>query len=117
MIIAQAKVFDNMNELDLNALEKFTRKAQKLQVIATELQPFLELVNAFGDKDLTMPTDKLIRSHEAAEILGVGKATISEFVKAGLLTPLYVNSDQRRFWLSDVMKVPRKKPWRLEAST
>lgn len=106
-----------MNTLDLDALEKFTRKAQKLQTIAAQLQPFLELVNAFGDKDLTMPTDKLIRSHEAAEILGVGKATISEFVKAGLLTPLYVNSDQRRFWLSEVMKVPRKKPWRLEAST
>ena len=106
-----------MNTFDLDALEKFTRKAQKLQAIATELQPFLELINTFDGKELTMPTDRLIRSHEAAEILGVGKATIGEFVKAGLLTPLYVNSDQRRFWLSDVMKVPRKKPWRLEAST
>ena len=102
-----------MNTLDLDALEKFTRKAQKLQAIAAQLQPFLELINTLDGKDLTMPTDKLIRSHEAAQILGVNKATIGEFVKAGLLTPLYVNSDQRRFWLSEVMRVPQKKPWRL----
>lgn len=102
-----------MNTLDLDALEKFTRKAQKLQAIAAQLQPFLELINALDGKDLTMPTDRLIRSHEAAQILGVNKATIGEFVKAGLLTPLYVNSDQRRFWLSEVMRVPQKKPWRL----
>ena len=106
-----------MNTLDLNALEKFIRRAQKLQAIADELKPFLELINAFDGKELTMPSDRLIRSHEAVEILGVGKAAIGEFVKAGLRTPLYVNSDQRRFWLSEVMKVPRKKPWRLEAST
>ena len=102
-----------MNTLDLGALEKFIRRAQKLQAIADELKPFLELINALDGKDLTVPTDRLIRSHEAAQILGVNKATIGEFVKAGLLTPLYVNSDQRRFWLSEVMRVPQKKPWRL----
>ena len=106
-----------MNTLDLNALDKFTRKAQKLQTIAAELQPFLELVNTLGGRDFAIPTDKLIRAHEAAEILGVGKATIGEFVKAGLLTPLYVNSDQRRFWLSEVMRVPQKKPWHVENVT
>lgn len=103
-----------MNTLDLNALEKFTRKAQKLQTIVAELQPFFEFINTFDGKELTMPTDRLIRAHEAAQILGVGKATIGEFVKAGLLTPLYVNSDQRRFWLSEVLKLPRKNPWRVK---
>ena len=102
-----------MNTLDLDALEKFTRMVQKLQAIAAELQPFLELIKTLDGKDFATPTDKLIRSHEAAQILGVGKATIGEFVKAGLLTPLYVNSDQRRFWLSEVMRVPKKKPWRI----
>ena len=101
-----------MNTLNLDALEKFTRKAQKLQAIAADLQPFLELINAFDGKEL--PTDRLIRSHEAAQILGVGKATIGKFVKTGLLTPLYVNSDQRRFWLSEVLKLPQKKPWRVK---
>lgn len=103
-----------MNTLDLNALEKFTRKAQKLQTIVAELQPFFEFINTFDGKELTMPTDRLIRAHEAAEILGINKASIGEFVKAGLLTPLYVNSDQRRFWLSEVLKLPRKNPWHVK---
>ena len=106
-----------MNTLDLDALDKLIRKAQKLQSIANELKPFLELVRQFDGRDFTIPTDKLIRTHEAAEILGVGKASIGEFVKAGLLTPLYVNSDQRRFWLSEVMKIPQKYPWRVNGST
>ena len=52
-----------MNTLDLDALEKFTRKAQKLQAIAERLQPFLELVRQFDGKDF-IPTDKLIRAQE-----------------------------------------------------
>lgn len=100
-----------MNTLDLAALDKITAKAQKLQTIARELQPFLEMLK---DYDGALPTDRLIRSGEAAKILGVGQDIIGKFVRAGLLTPLYVNSDQRRFWLSEVMKVPRKKPWTLK---
>ena len=38
----------------------------------------------------------------AAAILGVGQDVIGKFVRAKLLTPLYVNSDQRQFWLSEV---------------
>ena len=106
-----------MNTLDLDALDKLIRKAQKLQALVADLQPFLELVRQLDDKKIvTVPTDRLIRVHEAAKILGVGQATIGQFVKAGLLTPLYVNSDQRRFWLSEVMKLPRNKPWRIENS-
>ena len=100
-----------MNTLDLTALDKITAKAQKLQTIARDLLPFLEKLKDF---DGALPTDRLIRSGEAAKILGVGQDVIGKFVKAGLLTPLYVNSDQRRFWLSEVMKVPRKKPWTLK---
>ena len=59
----------------MNAPEKFTRKAQKLQTIAAQLQPFLELINTFDGKELTMPTDRFIRVHEAAEVLGGGKPT------------------------------------------
>ena len=104
-----------MNTLDLDALDKFTRKAKELQEIAAELKPFLELVNAFDGKEFAIPTDKLVRTKKAAEILGVGNATICAFVKAGLLTPLYVNSEQRRFWLSEVKSLAKKQPWRLEA--
>ena len=87
-----------MNTLDLAALQKITTQAQKLQKLATELMPFLELVKELNGKDFCIPTDRLIRTSDAAKILGVSKAAISTFVNAGLLTPLYVNSEQRRFW-------------------
>ena len=104
-----------MNTLDLDALDKFIRKAQRLKEIAAEVQPFLELLKTFDGKEpLLKPADRLVRSLEAAKILNVSQDTIGKFVKAGLLTPLYVNSEQRRFWLSEVMKLPRTKPWRLE---
>lgn len=100
-----------MNTLDLDALQKFTRQAQKLQAIADELKPFLDSIRDLDGK--FPPTDRLIRAGEAAQILGVNQSTISDFVKAGLLTPFYVNSDQRRFWLSQVRALPRRKPWTL----
>lgn len=102
-----------MNTLDIEALQRFTRQAQKLQDIAREVMPFIEAINALDGKDF-IPLDRLIRAGEAAQMLGVNTSTIGEFVKAGLLTPLYVNSDQRRFWLSEVKALPRKKPWRIE---
>ena len=102
-----------MNTLDLAALQRFTTQAQKLQAIIADVQPFLELVKEFDGREL-IPTDKLIRAGEAAQILGVSKSTIGAFVKAGLLTPLYVNSDQKKFWLSQVKTLPRKKPWTLK---
>ena len=102
---------DRLNTLDLDALDKLTRKAQKLQALVADLQPSLELVRALDGKEIvTVPTDRLIRVHEAAKILDVGQVTIGQFVKESLLTPLYVNSDQRRFWLSEVMKLPHTKP-------
>ena len=100
-----------MNTLDLATLDRITTKAQKLQSIARDLQPFLEMLKDF---DGALPTDRLIRSGEAAKILGVGQDVIGKFVRAKLLKPYYVNSDQRRFWLSDVMKIPREKPWTLK---
>ena len=99
-----------MNTLDLEALKKFTAQAQRLQAIAAELQPFLETIKELDGK-ATIPTDRLIRAGEAAQILGVSKSTIGAFVRAGLLTPLFVNSDQKKFWLSEVKALPKKTPW------
>ncbi len=102
-----------MNTLDLGTLHRLTTQAQKLQSVAAELQPFLELIKELDGK-LIIPTDRLVRAGEAAEILGVSKSTIGAFVKAGLLKPYYVNSDQKKFWLSHVKALPRKKPWTLK---
>lgn len=107
-----AKELGTLNTLDLNALQKITAQAQKLQAIAKDVMPFIE---ALRDLDtINLPADRLVRTNEAAHILGVSHSTIGAFVKAGLLTPFYVNSDQRRFWLSEVKSLPRKKPWRIE---
>lgn len=102
-----------MNTLDLAALQKITAQAQKLQALAREIQPFLELVKEMDGREF-IPTDRLIRAGEAAQILGVNVSTIGAFCKAGILTPLYVNSDQKKFWLSEVKALPRKNPWRLK---
>ena len=99
-----------MNTLDLDTLQRFTAQARELQAIVADLQPFLDTLKELDGKTF-IPADRLIRANEAAQILGVSKATIGEFVKAGLLTPLYVNSDQRKFWLSQVKALPRKNPW------
>ena len=105
-----------MNTLDLEALRKFTAQAQKLQAIARDILPLIEAVKSLDGKAiLPTPADRLIHASEAAQILGVGKSSIGEFVRAGLLTPLYVNSDQRRFWLSEVKALPRKQPWTLRS--
>ena len=97
-----------MNTLDLDALKKFTEQAQKLQAILKDVEPMIELIRT---AELQLPTDRLIRAGDAANILGVSKSTIGYFVKAGLLTPLYVNSEQKKFWLSEVKALPRKKAW------
>ena len=102
-----------MNTLDLATLQKFTAQTQKLQAIAAELQPFLEVIRELDGK-IFLPSDRLIRAGEAAQILGVSKAAIGSFVKHGLLTPLYVNSEQKKFWLSQVKALPRKKAWSIE---
>lgn len=102
-----------MNTLDLDALQRFTQQARQLQAIVADLQPFLDTLKELDGRTF-IPADRLIRSSEAAQILGVSKSTIGEFVKAGLLTPLYVNSDQRKFWLSQVKALPRKQPWTIK---
>lgn len=92
-----------MNTLDLDALQRFTEQARELQAIAAELKSFLELIRELDGKAiLPMPTDRLIRAGEAAEILGVSQTTIGRFVSKGVLKPYYVNSEQRRFKLSEV---------------
>lgn len=60
--------------------------------------------------------DRLVRAGEAAKILGVNKSTIGALCRAGLLTPLYVDSEQKRFWLSEVKAIPQKQPWRISVN-
>ena len=92
-----------MNTLDLDTLQRFTELARELQTIAADLKPFLELIRELDGKlILSIPADRLI--------LGVSQTTIGQFVKDGLLKPYYVNSEQRRFKLSEVNSLITDKP-------
>lgn len=101
-----------LNTVDLETLQRATAQVQKLQSVAAELQPFLELVKEFDGK-FFLPTDRLIRAEETAKILGVCKSAICAFANAGLLIPLYVNSEQKRCWFSQIKALPRKKARRI----
>lgn len=98
-----------MNTSDLEELSKFVTQARELREIVREIMPYIEIIKR------EMPNDRLIRAGEAAQILGVSKSTIGQFVKAKLLTPFYTaNSQHQKFWLSQVKALPRKNQWTLK---
>ena len=68
-----------LNTLDLDTLQRFTKQARELQAIVADIQPFFNTLKELDGKTF-IPNDRLIRTHEAAQILGVSKATIGEFV-------------------------------------
>ena len=59
-----------MNTLDFDALQRFTQQARELQAIVADLQPFLDTLKELDGRTF-IPADRLIRSSEAAQILGV----------------------------------------------
>ena len=96
-----------MNTSDLEELSKFVTQARELREIVREIMPYIEIIKR------EMPNDRLIRAGEAAQILGVSKSTIGQFVK--VLTPFYTaNSVHQKFWLSQVKALPRKNQWTLK---
>ena len=97
-----------MSTIDLNELATFITQAQKLQDILHDVVPYIEVIKQ------EMPNDRLIRAGEAARVLGVSKSKIGHYVKAGLLTPYYTDSEFQKFWLSEVKALPKEKAWILE---
>ena len=76
-----------------------------------EILEYLRLLEKFsGEKSIIpIPADKLVMSGEAAEVLGVNKATIDGYSRAGILTPLYTaGSTHKKFWLSEVKAVAKR---------
>ena len=56
--------------------------------------------------------NRLIGVSEAAKILHVSRNTIGNYVQSGMLEAYYVpESTSRRFWLEDVMAIPKKTPY------
>ena len=83
--------------MDLQELREISR------TVTPELIRFLEL-SQNADTSIM-----LVRQGEAARVLNVNRDAITQFVKAGLLTPYYTpNSRQRKFWLSEVKALATK---------
>ena len=100
-----------MNFNNLDELREAAEYAERIQAAAKEIIPLIEaLKNLEGKMIIPAPADRLIRTGEVAKILGVCQNTVGELVKSGLLTPLYVDSAQRKFWLSEVQALPQKNP-------
>ena len=97
-----------MSTINLDDLANFITQARKLQDILHDVVPYIEVIKQ------GMPNDRLVRSGEAARILGVSKSKIGQYVKAGLLKPYYTDSEFQKFWLSEVKALPKGKPWAFE---
>ena len=96
----------NINLEELQLIAELTEQIKNnLQVIEPQLQT-IERLNL--ENVLLAPADRLIHAGEASKLLGVNQNTIGSFIKKGLLTPLYVNSNRRKFWLSEVLALPKK---------
>lgn len=95
--------------INLEELQRAVELAERYQKALESITPLQKKVEQFSlENVLLAPADRLIHAGEAAKLLGVNQNTIGSFVKRGLLTPLYVNSNRRKFWLSEVLALPEK---------
>lgn len=106
-----------MTEISLDGLNTLIAKAKELKKILQENPEILEymrLAEKFSDAViLPIPTDRLVRAGEAAKILGVNPAKISEYADKKILTKLYVDgSSHSKFWLSEVKAVAKNVEWK-----
>ena len=95
--------------INLEELQRAVELAERYQKVLESITPLQRTVEQFSlENVLLAPADRLIHAGEVAKLLGVNQNTIGSFVKKGLLTPLYVNSNRRKFWLSEVLALPMK---------
>lgn len=110
---------DNMTDFNLENLDALIMKGRELKKLLTEtpeILTYLRLVKENGNETfLPKVDDVLIRSGEAAAILGVNKSVISHFVKTGQLRGYFVGeASHLKFWRSEVKALA--KPARLGVS-
>ena len=97
-------------EINLEELREAARLLHEMVADAEKILPVLQFMEKNPGAVLPIATDRLVRTGEAAKILGIGKTQIGQLVKAGLLVPVYVDSAPRKFWLSEVQALPQKNP-------
>ena len=103
-------------EINLEELREAARLLHEMALDAEKVLPVLQYAEKNQSGVIPTTADHLVKAGEAAKILGVSKTSISNFVRAGLLIPVYVDSERRKFWLSDIMALPKKTPWSVKDS-
>ena len=94
---------------DLNALLEAGRQLNDLLKESPAITAFADALQQAKEPVLVVEQDRLVLAGEAARILGTNKVQISEYVKQGLLTPLYIAGSRcRRFRLSEIWKIPKR---------
>ena len=95
--------------INIEDLQKEVDLAERYQKALENIASLQQTIEKFSlENVLQTPADRLIHSGEAAKILGVNQNKISSLVKKGLLTPLFIDSNRRKFWLSEVLALPMK---------
>ena len=87
------------------------KQLSKLVQDNPDLLTMLKLLDKNHVEKLVLPVraDKLIGTTEALDILKVSEATFRGYWQKGLIEVYYTpDSRNRKFWLSDVMTIPRK---------
>ena len=103
-----------MTEISIENINALIDKGRELKNLLTgtpEILEFLRIAESFNEEKNILPlsSDKLVRTGEAAKILCVSKGMIQQYVKEGILTPLYTaGSGHKRFWLSEVKAVAKR---------
>ena len=101
-----------MTEINMETLNALVDKGRELQQLLTEspeILEYLRLIQNGENNVLPIKTDVLIRVGEAAKILCVSKATIYRYAVEKVLTPYYTaNSEQMKFWYSEVKALAKK---------
>lgn len=101
------------DEVDtLERLEKIVELSQKFP----QLLEILQLLKDVPEGKIMMPVkaDKLIGTNEAIAILKTSTKTFRKIWQEGYIDVVYTpNSGERKFWLSQVMAVPKKQEWKI----
>lgn len=104
-----------MSELSLENLDALIAKGRELKQLLTEtpeILSYLRLVNELDTEKLSPPKvdDVLLRSGDAAKILGVSPSLIRQYVKNGKLNGYIVaGSNHLRFWRSEVKALAKRR--------
>ena len=102
-----------METISLDHLQILVEKGRELQQMlhdSPEIMDYMKLAQQQGNIVMPIRADCLVEAKQAAQILGVGKNTIYQFIKEGLIRPFYTpNSSHMKFWISDVRKLARSK--------